>query len=261
MTYKIWEKTPLYNKDFEQPEPSLMPFLLEGDNNPCVIVCPGGGYTGKAFDYEGTDVATWLNSLGYSAFVLDYRVSPYKAPVPLMDLQRAIKFVRYYSSDFGTDINKIGVLGFSAGGHLAATAMTHLKYECIPEDDIDNENCRPDFGILCYPVITMKNFGHEGSKISLLGENPTEKDIEFYSCETQVTAYTPPCFIWHTFEDTCVPVKNSLAFSASLSDHNIPHELHIFKKGGHGLGLACIEDKTASAWTILCENWLKEVIN
>ena len=258
MTYKIWDKTPLYEESFGQPEPSLMPFLLEGENRACVIVCPGGAYLGKAFDYEGTDVAVWLNSLGYSAFVLDYRVHPYKAPVPLMDIQRAIKFVRHNATDFG--INKIGVLGFSAGGHLAASAMTHLEYIGEHVDDTDNESCRPDFGILCYPVITMKEFGHEGTRVALLGENYKESDLEFYSCEKQVTKDTPTCFIWHTFEDDVVPVRNVVDFSAALSEKDICHELHIFNKGTHGLGLASVKDKTASVWTTLCENWLKEVV-
>lgn len=258
MNLKIWEIPPKFNEDFLQPEPFLTPFLLKGENNSCIIVCPGGGYTGKAYDYEGLDVAPWLNSIGCSAFVLDYRVSPYKAPVPLMDLQRAIRFVRSKSSDFGVNPDKIGVLGFSAGGHLAACAMTRVNYVGVSEDEIDNQSCRPDFGILCYPVITMKEFGHDGSRIALLGNNPSEEELDLYSCETQVTEKTPPCFIWHTFEDQLVPVNNVLLFSQSLAKNGITHELHIFDKGSHGLSLAKTDEKTASAWTLLCEKWMKE---
>jgi acetyl esterase/lipase len=220
-----------------------------------VIVCPGGGYCGKA-DYEGAPVARWLNSVGLSAFVLDYRVVPYKHPYPLLDAQRAIRVVRCHALEWGIKPDKIGILGFSAGGHLSATAGTHFDFGSPDAADlVDQESCRPDALVLCYPVVSFGEFRHDGSMVALLGENPPDALRFSLSNETQVTNLTPPAFIWHTANDEGVPVENSLLFAGALSKHQVPFELHVFPDGAHGLALG--EGHPAvSAWTGLCATWL-----
>ena len=253
------ENIPFWNNDIKQNKPNITPFLLtKGKNNPAIIVCPGGGYEFKA-DHEGMPIAKWLNSIGISAFVLDYRVYPYLNPCPLLDLQRAIRYVRFNHKEFNINPDKIGVLGFSAGGHLASSSCVHfdLGKDGDGIDEIDKISCRPDIGILCYPVITMGSYTHEGSKNSLLGENPSQELIDYMSSEKQVKSNTPPAFLWHTAPDDLVPFKNSLLYAEALQKNNIDVEMHIFPKGGHGLGLA---DSLpyVKRWTKLCENWLKE---
>ncbi|MBA4030542.1 MAG: alpha/beta hydrolase [Planctomyces sp.] len=224
-----------------------------------IVVCPGGGYGGLAKSHEGHEIGQWLNSLGISAYVLTYRHAPaYKDPVPRLDVQRAIRLVRAQADEAKLDANKIGVLGFSAGGHLASTAATQFDAG-TPEakDPIDRLSSRPDFAILCYPVITMEQgVTHGGSRKNLLGDAPDEEDVKRMSSELRVTPQTPPTFLWHTEEDTAVLPENSQRFYAAMLKHGVPGELHVFQKGRHGIGLGKNQG-TASAWPTLCAEWLK----
>ena len=212
-----------------------------------VVVCPGGGYQNLAMDHEGQQIAEWLNSLGVSAFVLKYRLGPkYHHPVELGDAQQAIRLVRTRAKEFGLVADRIGIWGFSAGGHLAATAATHF-----------DSTSRPDFAILAYPVISMRPpFAHVGSRRNLLGENPDEALVTLLSNETQVTAQTPPTFLFHTTDDNVVPVENSIMFYEALRKAGVPAELHVFDHGPHGVGLAP-RDATLSLWPTLLANWLR----
>jgi acetyl esterase/lipase len=223
-----------------------------------VIVCPGGGYGGRA-PHEGEPIALWLNSIGVSAFVLDYRVAPYRNPCELMDAQRAIRYVRSHARDFNIDPKHIGILGFSAGGHLASSAGTHYDNgKPDAADPVDRMSCRPDTMILCYAVITFGEFGHNGSMVNLLGPDPPQDLRDLFSNEKQVTAHTPPTFLWHTEDDPGVPVENSLLFAQALRRNKVSFELHIFKTGRHGLGLAP-GDPHVGAWMQSCGEWLKKL--
>ena len=253
----LWEShIPGYDRSLSDEVPHLVPYLVEdGKIHSAVIVCPGGGYQNKA-PHEGEPIARWLNSIGISAFVLNYRVAPYKDPIPLLDAQRAIRLVRYNSEEWCIDKNKIGILGFSAGGHLTSTAGTHFDYgNNQAKDPIDKVSCRPDAVILCYAVITFGEYRHHGSMVNLLGENPDEKRRFSLSNENSVALDTPQTFLWHTAEDQAVPVENSILFASSLSKNRIPFELHVFPKGHHGIGLAK-DFPQASQWTVLCDKWL-----
>ena len=254
---RLWEENaPGFDNASDQKEPNLTPFLIEkGLPRGAVIVCPGGGYWGKA-DYEGAPVARWLNSAGISAFMLDYRVMPYKHPYPLLDAQRAIRMVRFHAQEWGIKPDKIGILGFSAGGHLSATAGTHFDFgRPDSTDTVERVSCRPDALVLCYPVITFWEFRHDGSMVALIGEDPPEALRYSLSNETQVTSQTTTAFLWHTANDEGVPVENSLLFAGALSKHKVPFELHVFPDGPHGLALG--ESHPAiSAWTGLCATWL-----
>lgn len=234
-------------------------FFPAGGTEPAgaIIICPGGGYGFKA-EHEGAPVAEWLNSLGIHAFVLDYRVHPYRHPAPLLDAQRAIRLVRSQARAWNVRPDRVGILGFSAGGHLASTAGT--RYDLgVPHaaDPIDRESCRPDAMVLCYPVITMGETGHPGSRENLLGPDADPQLIEALSNERHVTEDTPPAFLWHTAEDD-VKVENSLQFALSLSRKAIPFDLHVYDKGPHGLGLAK-SDPYVGGWTAQCGKWLKKL--
>ncbi|MEW9699740.1 alpha/beta hydrolase [Paenibacillus sp. SI8] len=238
--------------------PSLTLYPLAGKAvSSAVIICPGGGYGRRAF-HEGEPVAKWLNGLGIAACVLNYRVAPHQHPTPLQDAQRAIRTVRHYADEWRIDPNRIGILGFSAGGHLASSAGTlYDAGDAHAADPIDRQSSRPDAMILCYPVITFGEFAHEGSKLNLLGETPDDALMTLMSTEKQVTADTPPTFLWHTAEDASVPVENSLLFTAALSRNRVPFDLHVFESGRHGIGLA--EDyPEAKNWPTLCAAWLKK---
>jgi acetyl esterase/lipase len=224
-----------------------------------VVVCPGGGYVHLSFTKEGTDIAEWLNKHGISAFVLKYRLGPkYRYPNELLDAQRAIRWVRAHASQYGYKEEQIGIWGFSAGGHLASTAGTHFDNgKTNPQDDIDKQSCRPDFMILAYPVITMQTaYAHQGSLHSLLGENPDPQLLTYLSNELQVTAKTPPAFIFHTTEDTVVPVENSINFYLAMRRAGVPAEMHIYLKGRHGAGLAAA-DPILHTWPDHLLDWLK----
>jgi len=222
-----------------------------------IVVCPGGGYGGLA-DHEGRPIAEWLNSIGVTAFVLKYRLGPtYHHPVEIGDAQRAIRTVRSRAAEWKLDANRIGIIGFSAGGHLASTAATHFDAgTAAAADPIDKVSCRPDVAILCYPVITMTDpFTHGGSRTNLLGANPPKALIDLLSNEKQVTANTPPCFILQTADDTVVPCENALLFAMACHRNNVPVELHMYAHGPHGIGLGGT-DPILSTWPGLCAHWL-----
>lgn len=224
-----------------------------------VVVCPGGGYAVVAADHEGKQVAEWLNSLGVSAFVLQYRLGPrYRHPAPLQDAQRAIRMVRARAKDWRVDPARVGILGFSAGGHLASTAATHFDDgQAGATDPIEQQGSRPDFAVLGYPVISLFDPpAHSGSRRNLLGENPDPALVELLSNERQVTPRTPPTFLFHTADDPGVPVENSLLFFQALRKAGVPAELHAFAHGRHGVGLAP-DDPVLSQWPKLCALWMK----
>lgn len=226
-----------------------------------VVICPGGGYRGLAYDGEGTDIAKWFNSKGIAAFVLKYRVPASKSLIipheaPLQDAKRAIRLVRSNAKKWNISKNQIGIMGFSAGGHLASTLGTHFDSEDkLPKSEIENISARPDFMILIYPVITMEAFGHEGSRENLLGKKPTEELLRYYSNELHVTDKTPPTFLLHCSDDQTVPVKNSLVFYEALQKEKVEAEMHIFPKGGHGFGLA-IGKGHLENWTDNLYQWI-----
>lgn len=230
------------------------------ESGTAIIICPGGSYRGLA-RHEGEDYALFLSSLGIRAFVLKYRLGPvYHHQAITADAARAVRFVRRNAVRWGIDPTRIGIMGSSAGGHLAATMMTHFDAgDPSSKDPVERVSSRPDFGILCYPVISMGPMGHAISREQFLGPNPTQALIDLYSSERQVTADTPPCFIWHTFEDTVVNVENSLAFAKSLKAHSVPFALHIYTKGRHGLGLGAPPPFTSPhPWVRELVRWLSE---
>jgi acetyl esterase/lipase len=241
--------------------PLLEPFPATGQTKvpTAVIVCPGGGYAHLAITYEGEDVARWLNTLGISGFVLKYRLGPkYHYPIELGDAQRAIRCVRAHAKELGIESNRIGIWGFSAGGHLAATTGTHFDSgKTESPDPIEHESSRPDFMILAYPVITMKDpFAHAGSRTNLLGSNPDPSLVDLLSDELQVKPDTPPTFLFHTTEDKTVPVENSVEFYLALRKAGVPAEMHVYLKGRHGVGLAP-KDPVLSKWPDQLADWLK----
>jgi acetyl esterase/lipase len=241
-------------------QPKITPYLAPvPGNGAAVIVIPGGGYAVVAADHEGKAVAEWLNTLGVSAFVLQYRLGPrYHHPAPLQDVQRAIRIVRSRAAEWQLDPARIGVLGFSAGGHLAATAATHFDAGVeTAATPIDRASSRPDFAILAYPVITMRPpFAHAGSRTNLLGNTPSRQMVDSLSNERQVTSRTPPTFIFHTADDNAVPVENAELFADALRRAHVPVELHVFEHGAHGVGLAP-NDPVLSQWPVLAAAWMR----
>ena len=232
-----------------------------------MVICPGGGYGFLATDHEGKQVAEWLNSIGVAGIMVKYRLGPkYHHPAPLDDAQRAIRTVRAKAKEWNLDPKRVGILGFSAGGHLASTAATHFDMGKKPSEanPIDSESCRPDLAVLVYPVVSFTaDFAHKGSAKNLLGDDPEKALLANLSNETQVTPQTPPTFLAHTLADTGVPMENSVAFAMALRKAKVPFELHIFEKGQHGLGLGTgwkghIDgEPTFEAWPRLCAAWLK----
>jgi acetyl esterase/lipase len=230
-----------------------------GQNAPAMIVCPGGGYGALASNHEGRQVANYLNSLGMAAFVLRYRLGPrYHHPIELGDAQRALRTVRSHAADWRIDPARIGIMGFSAGGHLAMSASTLFDAgNPRAEDVVDRAGSRPDFAVLGYPVISMTAaWTHSGSRRNLLGDNPDADLAKRLSGEAAVTKETPPTFIFQTNEDTAVPAENSVYYYLALRQAGVPAEMHIFEKGPHGVGLA--NDNPALApWSMLLANWLR----
>ena len=223
-----------------------------------VVICPGGSYAMLA-DHEGHTIALWLNSLGVTAAVLNYRLAPrYHFPAPLLDVARAIRTVRARATEWGIDPNRIGIMGFSAGGHLASTIATHFDAgDSSSADPIERVSSRPDIAVLAYPVISMADgITHAGSRRNLLGDTPSAELVAALSNEKHVTPQTPPTFIFHTANDPVVPVENSLRFAAALRAANVPFELHVFERGPHGVGLAS-DDPVLGAWPTLLHNWLR----
>jgi acetyl esterase/lipase len=243
--------------------PALTPYLPERQNalRAAMLIFPGGGY-GHLAAHEGEDYALFLNTLGITAFVLQYRLGThgYRHPAMLQDASRAMRLIRARANEWNLDKDKIGVMGSSAGGHLAATLLTHWDSgDANAADFIERESSRPTLGVLCYAVISMGTHGHEGSKQNLLGENPSPETVQLLSNELQVNAQTPPCFVWHTWEDTSVKLENSLEFVAALLRHGVPFDFHVYQKGAHGIGLV---DKppfeNAHPWSRNLEFWLRE---
>jgi acetyl esterase/lipase len=240
--------------------PTLAAYMVpEGrGTGAAVVVCPGGGYQHLSMDKEGEQIARWLNSIGVTAFVLKYRLGPkYRHPVELGDAQRAIRTVRYQAAQYRVLPNRIGIMGFSAGGHLASSAGTHFDAgKADAADPIDRTSSRPDFLVLCYPVISFGPFAHRGSMNALLGDNPDPKLVENLSNELQVTAQTPPTFLFHTTDDPVVPVENSVLFYMALKKAGVPAEMHIYEHGPHGVGLAPT-DEVLSSWPARLADWLR----
>jgi acetyl esterase/lipase len=239
--------------------PTLTPYLppKEKMSGAAIIVCPGGGYTHLA-DHEGGPVAEWLNSLGVTAFVLKYRLGPrYHHPAPMQDAARAIRIVRARAAEWGLDPQRIGILGFSAGGHLASTAGTHFDSgKSDASDPIERVSSRPNLMILIYPVITMREKTHAGSKANLLGAAPAPELVALLSNDEQVTKETPPTFLVHTMTDPAVPVENSLLFITALRKAGVPFEFHLYERGPHGFGLGK-NDPILATWPDRCADWLR----
>ncbi|RNI31895.1 alpha/beta hydrolase [Rufibacter immobilis] len=240
--------------------PTLTVFLpAKGKaNGTAVVICPGGGYAKLAFSHEGLDVAHKLTERGVAAFVLKYRlpdstVTSNLEITPLQDAQQALYLVRQRAQEWGVNPERVGIMGFSAGGHVASTAGTHFNRPQIPNRE--NFSLRPDFMVLVYPVISGDSaISHKGSFANLLGKKPAAEKLKTYSNETQVTAQTPPTFLLHASDDKTVPAQNSLVFYQALLQHKIPAELHIYQNGGHGFGLN--NKTTQDQWLERCLNWM-----
>ncbi|MFQ5731358.1 MAG: alpha/beta hydrolase [Planctomycetaceae bacterium] len=245
----------------ERDRPSITVYSPPaGKRNGCaVVVCPGGGYGGLAVSYEGRDVAKWFNTFGVTGFVLRYRHAPhYQHPSPLLDVQRALRLVRNRAKRWSVDPERIGVMGFSAGGHLASTAGTHFDAgRKDAKDPVDRVSCRPDFLVLVYPVISMMpKYTHKGSRRNLLGPSPEERLARRMSSELQVTKRTPPAFLMHTSGDKAVPAENSVLFYLALRKAGVPAEMHIYERGRHGYGLAP-KDPILKSWPGRLRDWMR----
>ena len=248
----------------EKDIPTLTPFWPEAGKatGAAMVICPGGGYGGLA-PHEGAHYARFLNEQGIAGFVLKYRLAPagYHHPSMLMDAARAVRTVRAKAAEWKLDPKRIGIMGSSAGGHLTSTLLTHFDAgKPDAEDPVERQSSRPDLGILCYPVVTMMGpYAHKGSRNNLLGKEPSEELVRLLSNELQLTKETPPCFIWHTLEDTGVLMENSTQFAEALRKAGVPFDLHIYQKGAHGIGLGSNNYDPAKwhPWTHDCVFWLK----
>lgn len=277
-TLALWNKIPdeISNPDYKEKEvikegkvqgtslvtiPTLSVYLPKETkpNQTAVLIFPGGGYSHLSMDKEGTKVAEWLNTLGIAAFVLKYRlpndlIMKDKSVGPLQDAQEAVRYVRSNAANWNINPNKIGTIGFSAGGHLASTLATHYD-DRVYESKL-NSSARPDFSILIYPVISMENgITHKGSQTNLLGKDPSQILIDGFSNEKKITSQTPPTFLVHASDDGAVLPENSINYYLALKKKNVPAELHIYETGGHGFGLG-VKD-TSQFWTTDCKEWLK----
>lgn len=245
--------------------PTLTAYLPEATKatGAAIVICPGGGY-GHLANHEGDHYARWLNELGIAGFVLQYRLGNrgYRHPAMLQDASRAVRLLRSRASEWKLDAKRVGIIGSSAGGHLASTLLTHFdsgKADAV--DPVESPSSRPDLVILCYPVVTMTDpFTHKGSRQNLLGTNPPPALVQELSAELQVTSNAPPCFLWHTYEDKAVPVENSLQLAAALRRVGISVDLHIYERGAHGLGLGTRDFDAAKRhpWVRDCEFWLRQ---
>ena len=261
-TVRLWEHAaPGALGNEEQDIPTLTAYLPVDPTRTrtAVVVAPGGSYAMLASNHEGRQVANWFNALGVTAFVLKYRLGPrYHHPIELGDAQRAMRFVRSRAGEFGYASDRIGMIGFSAGGHLVSTLGTHFDGgNSTAPDPVDRMSCRPDFLILGYPVISMSApYTHHGSEHNLLGDNRSSQLRQELSSELQVTAATPPTFLLSTTEDTVVPVENTVAFYMALHKAGVPAEMHVFEKGPHGVGQD-LGDPGLGMWPTLLANWLR----
>jgi acetyl esterase/lipase len=245
----------------EEDKPTLTAYLpAENPTRTAVVIAPGGGYQHLSMVKEGSDVAAWLNARGVAAFVLKYRLGMrYHNPAQREDAQRAIRMVRARAAEYGVAPDHIGMWGFSAGGHLAATAGTHFDAgDATSADAIERESSRPDFLVLAYPVITMDApYVHKGSRLFLLGDAATQTEMDAMSAELHVTAQTPPTFLFATTDDRTVPVMNSVMFYEALVKAGVPTEMHLFQRGAHGSGLA-VGNPQLSVWPDLLIQWMRE---
>ena len=245
-------------EDVDKPNLTLYPAPETSAVETAVVVCPGGGYGFLAKDHEGDQIARWLNSLGVSAYLLQYRIAPrYHYPAPFLDATRAVRFVRAHAGEYHISPQRIGIWGFSAGGHLASTVGTHFDAgDAQAADAIERVSSRPDFMILAYPVISFTTpYTHLGSMHNLLGAHPDPKLVESLSNELQVTPQTPPTFLFLTNEDTVVPAENSVLFYLALRKAGVPAEMHIYERGPHGVGLAAT-DAVLGTWPARLKDWL-----
>lgn len=257
---RLWEgDAPNANGKEAIDIPTLTPFIAPKDKatGAAIVVLPGGGYRALSDVKEGSAVAEYLNSIGVSAFVLKYRLGPkYGQPNQLLDASRAMRMVRSRAKEWGIDANRIGILGFSAGGHLASTMATHFDSgDPNATEELEKMSSRPDLQVLIYPVITMGEFTHAGSKKNLLGENPSEELVKKYSNELQITKDTPPAFIVQGVDDKTVPMENSLLYVQALRKNGVPFEFHLYEHGPHGFGLGGT-DPILSTWKDRLTAWL-----
>lgn len=256
-TVRLWaEAAPGAKGEGTNDIPTLTIYLPQQGraNGAAMVICPGGGY-GALASHEGKDYALWLAEHGVTGFVLKYRLGShgYRHPVMLQDAARAVRYVRAHAAKWKIDPARVGIMGSSAGGHLASTLLTHFDEGKKDDADVvEQQSSRPTLGILCYAVITMGVNTHKGSKNNLLGSNPASDLVHSLSNELQVKGTTPPTFLWHTTEDTAVVPENSYMFAMALSKSKVPHELHIYEKGRHGIGLA-----GGHPWTQACLTWLR----
>jgi len=262
----IWDTSDIVRvRNVQKPDIAVFLPSKKNATGEAVVICPGGGYQILAYDWEGSDIARWLNSEGIAAFVLKYRlpgarsnIIPYKSP--LMDAQRAMRMVRYNAGRWNVDPTKVGIMGFSAGGHLASTLSTHFDAgDPSSSDPVEQQSCRPDYSILMYPVISFsKEYTHKGSRESLLGSDPDPDLIQLFSNELQVTSETPPAILIHSEDDKSVPVENSLAYYRALRENEVTSEMHIYPYGGHGYSLA-IGQGHLSTWPDRVLEWIRYI--
>jgi acetyl esterase/lipase len=259
----IWDTADIVRvRNVQKPDIAVYLPSKKNATGEAVVICPGGGYSILAYDWEGSDIARWLNSRGIAAFVLKYRlpgsasnIVAYKSP--LLDAQRAMRMVRSNAEKWNIDPGKIGIMGFSAGGHLASTLSTHYDAgDPASADPVEQVSCRPDFSVLVYPVISFtEEFQHSGSRINLLGEDADKDLVRDYSNELQVTEDTPPAILIHSDDDKAVPVENSIVYFEALRANDVPSELHIYPYGGHGYSLA-IGQGHLSTWPDRVIDWI-----
>ena len=247
--------------DGKNDQPTIQRFspAEEDQTGTAIVILPGGAYGHLAMGHEGRQIAEWLNESGVHAFICDYRHrgKGYGHPAPMLDAQRAIRTIRANAKQFGIDPSKIGVIGFSAGGHLASTICTHYDAGDADSDDIiEQQSSRPDFAILCYPVISMgTSFTHKGSQRNLFGKNAAKKTLQKFSNHQHVTENTPPTFLWHCSDDKVAHPKNSIVYFQALLAAGVPAEIHVYEKGGHGIGLAT-EKPGVQNWGAVCVDWM-----
>lgn len=253
----LWDRPAPHSHPEDDFTPVLERYPVPGTAaRGAVLICPGGGYGGRA-DHEGAPVAQRFNAAGFHAAVIQYRVSPHRHPAPLLDASRAVRLARHHAAAWHIRPDRIALLGFSAGGHLAASVGVHgNRPEARTADPLGDGNGRPDALVLCYPVISAGPCAHRGSFENLLGPDPAADALRRLSLEDQVSTETPPTFLWHTADDGGVPVQNALLFAAALDRHNIPFELHVYAQGRHGLGLA-EDDPQVGTWSALAAGWLE----
>lgn len=254
----LWNgNAPVGDGTFQTEDPQITVYRPAKPNGAAMVICPGGGYGGLVMGAEGSGIAQWLNQHGITGVVLKYRLPRGNSMAPLLDAQRAIRMARSHSKEWGIDPNKIGIIGFSAGGHLASTAATHFDAgEPQSSDPVEKMSCRPDFALLVYPVITMGEKGHAGSRKNLMGAEPTADMVEKFSNEKQVTEKTPPTFLAHAADDKVVPLENSKMFFDALQANKVPAKYLELPSGGHGLN--GYKGPMWDAWQAQSLEWMGE---